>query len=123
MATSATAAGAKGKTQARSVSDIRGRDWQYCSLYQQGIKIPKREEVVLITLLFKLRLEEEDIIPGEYTKGLQFLDSLTSQAVWTGYWATYIGEQIAISNTFGVWFEIERTPHGHWAVRLAHPEL
>jgi len=40
-----------------------------------------------------------------------------------GYWATYIGEQIAISNAFGVWFEIERTPQGHRAVRLACPEL
>jgi len=113
MATSATAAGAKGKTRARSVSDVRGRDWQYCSIYQQGIKIPKREEVTLITLPFELKPEKKDVIPSEYTQGLQFLDALTSRAVWTGYWATYIGEQITISNAFGVWFEIERTPHGH----------
>ena len=43
--------------------------------------------------------------------------------VWTGYWATYIGEHIAVSNAFGVWFKIKRTPHGHRAVRLACPEL
>src|SRR6266566_4700829 len=118
MATSAIAAEAKGKTRVRSVSDVQGRDWRYHSLYQQGIKIPKREEVALITLPFKLKPEEEDVIPSEYTRGLQFLDLLTSRVVWMGYWATYIGEQIAISNAFGVWFKIERTPHGHRAVRL-----
>jgi len=67
MATSATVAGAKGKTRVRSVSDVRGRDWRYHSLYQQGIKIPKREEVALITLPFKLKPEEKDIILSKYT--------------------------------------------------------
>jgi len=67
MATLAIAAGAKGKTQARSVYDIWGRDWQYRSIYQQGMKIPKREEVALITLPFELKPEEEDVIPSEYT--------------------------------------------------------
>ncbi len=67
MATLAAAAGAKGKTQARSVSNVQGRDWRYRSLYQQGMKIPKREEVAMITLPFELKPEEEDVIPSEYT--------------------------------------------------------
>ena len=79
--------------------------------------------MALITLPFELKPEKEDVIPSEYTRGLQFLNLLVSWAIWTGYWETYIGEQIAISNTFRVWFEIKRTPHGHRAVRLACPEL
>jgi len=42
---------------------------------------------------------------------------------WTGYYATFNGAKLAISNMFGAWFEIERRG-GKWqAIRLACIEL
>ncbi|HYT42909.1 MAG TPA: hypothetical protein VEP90_11210 [Methylomirabilota bacterium] len=47
---------------------------------------------MLVTLPFELRPKEEDVISNEFTKGLQFHDVTTLAALWTRYWAIYIGE-------------------------------
>jgi len=43
--------------------------------------------------------------------------------IWMGYFATYIGKYIAVSNAFKVWFKIEKTSITWRVVWLAQPEL
>ena len=42
---------------------------------------------------------------------------------WTGYYTTFKGAKLAVSNMFGAWFEIERRDAKWQAVRLACMEL
>jgi hypothetical protein len=42
---------------------------------------------------------------------------------WTGYYTTFKGAKLAISNMFGAWFEIERREDKWQAIRLARIEL
>ena len=40
-----------------------------------------------------------------------------------GYYATFKGAKLAVSNMFGAWFEIERRNNKWQAIRLAHVDL
>jgi hypothetical protein len=42
---------------------------------------------------------------------------------WAGYYANYQTAQLAVSNTFGVWFEIQRVAGGWEAIRPARLSL
>ena len=79
-------------------------DWRLKNL----AKIPTREELAALRCPFEISiLKPRDYIPDEYTRNLEHLISGQDSAPWTGYYATYRGAKLAVSNLFGVWFEIE----------------
>jgi len=68
--------------------------------------------------------EQTDSVPAEFTGNTRYLVSGTPEAgPWTGYYANYRGVKIAVSNIYGVWFEIRRRGTGFEAHRRARREL
>jgi hypothetical protein len=68
-------------------------------------------------------LEQRDCIPGTYTKNLMHLQTRQDQAPWTGYYALYKGAKLAVSNCYGMWFEIQRRDNIWAVIRPAHVDL
>ena len=87
------------------------------------------EHVPTINQLAALRLpmnampEQKDTVPAEYTRNVRFLLGPQDDAPWIGYFATWRGAKIAVTNIFGVWFEMRRRGEGFEAHRLARPDL
>jgi len=77
----------------------------------------------------KLRLpiaiypEDRDYIKKEFIKNLQHLVASQDNALWTGYYAYYEGAKIALSSSFGVWFEIRKCNDGWEAFHVARERL
>jgi hypothetical protein len=79
-------------------------DWRLKNL----TKIPTCKELAALRCPFEISiLEPQDYIPDEYTRNLKHLILGQDSAPWTGYYATYQGAKLAVSNLFGVWFKIE----------------
>jgi hypothetical protein len=99
------------QTQAKSSSS----DWRTKWLP----KIPTCEELDTLRCPFAIEsLEQRDCIPETYTQNLMHLQTRQEQALWTGYYALYKGAKLAVSNCYGVWFEIQCRDN-IWAV--IHP--
>ena len=87
------------------------------------------ENVPTINQLAALRLpmnampEQKDTVPAEYARNVRFLLGPQDDAPWIGYFATWRGAKIAVTNIFGVWFEMRRRGEGFEAHRLARPDL
>jgi len=57
--------------------------------------------------------EQTDSVPAEFTGNTRYLVAGTPEAgPWSGYYANYRGAKIAVSNIYGVWFEIRRRGQG-----------
>ena len=123
MSKLAIIAGTKGKTWIWFVSKVQGKDWWYYCIYKVEAKFPTPKEIATITLPFELKLEQENVIPNEFTCGMQFCNAISMAILWIGYFAIYIDEHIAISNAFKVWFEIKKAKLIWRAVQLPWPEL
>jgi hypothetical protein len=68
-----------------------------------------REELDALRCPFTIEsLEQRDCIPDTYTKNVMHLQTGQEQAPWIGYYALYQGAKLAVSNCYGVWFEIQR---------------
>jgi hypothetical protein len=71
-------------------------------------KVPTCEELDALRCPFAIEsLEQRDCIPERYTQNLMHLQTGQEQAPWTGYYALYKGAKLAVSNCYGVWFEIQ----------------
>jgi len=68
--------------------------------------------------------EQKDTVPVANAVNTQFLVSGTAEGPpWTGYYATFRGARLAVTNVFGVWCEIRRRDSGFEAHCLARAEL
>jgi hypothetical protein len=71
-------------------------------------KIPMHEELDALRCPFTIKsLEQRDCIPDTYTQNLMHLQAGQEQAPWTGYYALHQGAKLAVSNCYGMWFEIQ----------------
>jgi len=68
--------------------------------------------------------EQKDTVPTANTVNTQFLVSGTSEGPpWTGYYATFRGARLTVTNVFGIWCEIWHRGSGFEAHRLTRAEL
>jgi hypothetical protein len=105
----------------RSSSQIRGRDWRARDI---GIE-PTEERLSRLVCPFTTNPEPTPTVPSEYAQNVQHILNTTEadSVPWAGYYASYRGIRVAVTNAFGVWFEIQRT-FGSWsAIRLARLSL
>jgi hypothetical protein len=87
-------------------------------------RVPTETECNAIRLPFKIYPKTTNCYEAKYTVNLKHL--VTGQepgTPWTGYYATFNGAKLAVSNMFGAWFEIERRGDKWQAIRLACTEL
>ena len=85
--------------------------------------VPTSDQLSALELPMNAMPEQKDTVPTKYTGNVQFLVATQEGAPWTGYFATWRGAKIAVSNIYGVWFEICRRGEGFEAHHLAQPEL
>jgi len=91
-----TPAGSKGKGRAPT-------DWCLHAITD----IPSIVQLAALELPMEVIPEQKDTVPAEFTGNTQFLISGTSEGPpWTGYYATFRGARLAVTNVFGVWCEI-----------------
>jgi hypothetical protein len=97
----------------------KGGDWR-----SRGFPITLNiESCAALKLPFEIIPEDRDYYPPEFTTNLRHLVALQEGVPWTGWYATYNGAKLAVSNMFGVWFEIERCEKSWVAIRLARLAL
>ena len=99
-----TPTGSKGKATAHSVWRLRALD-----------TIPTPE------CPFKVFPEPKDTVPARFTAGTRHLTSPQENAPWTGYYATLNGAEVAVTNAYGVWFEMRKS-EDYEAHRIARLE-
>src|SRR5260221_13584179 len=104
-----TPSGTKGKGKTPS-------DWRLRALPV----VPSSAELGELRLPIKALPEQKDTIPAEYAVNTRFL---VNDVPWIGYYGQYNNARIAVSNMYGVWFEIRRRGEGWEAHRLARPAL
>jgi hypothetical protein len=98
----------------------RDGDWRSRGLQ----KVPTEAECDAIQLLFKIYPETANCYDAKYIVNLKHLVAgQEPRTPWMGYYATFNGAKLAVSNMFGAWFEIERRGDKWQAVRLACTEL
>jgi len=108
-----TPSGSKGKSRAPT-------DWQLHAIAD----IPTTTQLGALELPMEVIPEQRDTVPAANVVNMQFLVSGTSKGPpWTGYYATFCGARLAVTNVFGVWCEIRRRGSGFEAHRLARVEL
>jgi hypothetical protein len=87
-------------------------------------KVPTEAECDALRLPFAIYPETVDCYDSKYTTNLKHLVAGQEPGTpWTGYYATFNGAKLAVSNMFGAWFEIERRDETWQAIRLTHTEL
>jgi len=82
----------------------KGGDWRSRGF----LTVPSLEDCVKLRLPIAIYLEDRDYIRKEFTENLQHLVTGQDNAPWTGYYTYYKGAKIALSLSFGVWFEIRK---------------
>jgi hypothetical protein len=71
-------------------------------------EIPTCEALTALQCLFKVdNLEQRDYIPSEYTQNLEHFNVDQKITPWTRYFATHQGMKLAVTNLYGVWFEVK----------------
>jgi len=97
-----------------------GGDWRSRRLN----KVPTEGETSAVRLPFEIYSETADCYGSKYTINLKHLVSgQEPRTPWTGYYATFNGAKLAISNMFGAWFKIELRGDKWKAIRLTCTEL
>ena len=109
----------KGKTRIETIA----RDWRFRVIDQIGGAHPGEDQIATMKLPFELTPETNPEIPNEYTRGVQYFRTEEAQVPWDGYYANYNGANLAVANTFGVWFEIRKRGSSWEAYHLAHTSL
>ena len=68
--------------------------------------------------------EQHDTVPAEYAVNVDFLVSRTAEGPpWTGYYVRLSGARLAVTNIYGVWFELRHRGALFEAHRLAREGL
>ena len=68
--------------------------------------------------------EQRDTVPTEYAMNVDFLVSGTADGPpWTGYYVHLAGARLAVTNIYGVWFELRRRDSGFEVYCLAREGL
>src|SRR5260221_740201 len=101
--------GSKGKGRVPS-------DWRLRALSQ----VPTPDKLADLRLPIKALPEQKDTVPAEYAVNTQFL---INDVPWIGYYGQYNNARVAVSNMYGVLFEIRRRGDSWEAHRLARPAL
>jgi len=86
-------------------------------------RIPTREELAYLQCPFEVFPETKDTVPAQFSENARHLTAPQENAPWTGYYATLNGAKIAVTNVYGVWFEIRRRKNSWEAHRVARVEL
>jgi len=108
-----TPSGSKGKGRAAT-------DWRLHALSN----VPTVEQLSNLALPMDALPEQRDTVPAEYAVNTQFLISGTSDGPpWTGYYVQLPGARLAITNIYGIWFELRRRGAGFEAHRLTREGL
>ena len=112
-------------TRTRSVSAVRARDWRYRLDDQEDQQHQTFEQLGNFCCPFICPPETTDSVPTEYKVNLQFETSTATSdsPPWTGYYARYNGVRLAVSNAYGVWFEIQLGKGNCYAIRKARASL
>jgi len=111
--TSTPAGSLKGKGRAPT-------DWHLCALPN----IPTVEQLSNLELPMDALPEQRDTVPTEYVVNTTFLVSGTSDGPpWTGYYVQLLEARLAVTNIYGVWFELHRHGSGFEAHLLAQEGL
>jgi hypothetical protein len=92
-------------------------DWRVKRL--PDLKLPSKEQLSQQCCPFILEPEDRDSVPATWTENLQFLVMGQDNAPWTGYYATFNGAKMAVSNFLGIWFEIRQREGTFKAFRVA----
>src|SRR5260221_8180320 len=91
-------------------------DWRLRALPQ----VPTPDDLADLRLPIKAFPEQKDTVPAEYAVNTQFL---INDVPWIGYYGQYNNARVAVSNMYGVWFEIRRRGDSWEEHRLARPAL
>jgi len=111
--TSTPAGSSKGKGRAPT-------DWCLRALSN----VPTVEQLSNLELPMAAMPEQQDTVPSAYAINTDFLISgTTEQPPWTGYFVWLPGARLAVTNIYGVWFELRRRNDGFEAHRLAREGL
>jgi hypothetical protein len=105
----------------RSSSQIRGRDWRVRDI---GIN-PTKERLSQLRCPFGLSPEPASTVPAEYAVNVRHIlnTAIINSVPWAGYYANYLTARLAVSDTFSVWFEIQRVAGGWEVIRPARLSL
>jgi len=106
-------------------------DWRVRAIDQ-----PTEESLAVLDLPFETKPETKDTVPSEFSERVRHLvggqdivvridgKEVSKKAPFTAYYACYKGALLALSNVYGVWFEIRlRTGNTYECFRLARPSL
>jgi len=106
-------------------------DWRVCMINQ-----PTEESLAVLDLPFKTIPKEKDTVPAAFTARVRHLvggqsiavivdgKEVSKKAPFTAYYACFKGALLALSNVFGVWFEIRlRAGNKYECFRLTQPSL
>jgi len=111
--TSTPASSSKGKGRAPT-------DWRLRAI----LNVPSPAQLGALELPMEITPEQKDTVPAEYVVNTQFLVSGTSEGPpWTGYYATFNGARLTVTNVFSVWCEIRKRGSGFEVHCLARGEL
>jgi hypothetical protein len=80
-------------------------DWRVKRL--PDLKLPPKEQLSQQRCPFILKPEDHDSVPTTWTENLQFLVTGQDNAPWTGYYATFNGAKMVVSNFLRIWFKIQ----------------
>jgi len=106
-------------------------DWRIHAIDQ-----PTEESLAVLDLPFETKPETKDTVPSEFSERVRHLvggqdivvridgKEVSKKAPFTAYYACYKGALLALSNVYGVWFEIHlRAGNTYECFRLARPSL
>jgi len=86
--------------------------------------VPTVEQLSNLELPMEAMPEQRDTVPATNAVNTIFLISGTADNVpWTGYYALLDGARLAVTNIYGVWFEIRRRDTGFEAHHLVREGL
>jgi len=112
-------------TSTPSGSGVKGKgcaptDWCLHALSN----VPTVEQLSNLELPMEALPEQHDTVPAEYAVNIDFLVSGTAEGPpWTGYYVRLSGARLAVTNIYGVWFELRRRGSSFEAHRLAREGL
>jgi hypothetical protein len=86
-------------------------------------RIPTREELAHVRCPSEVFPETKDTVPAQFSENVRHLTTPQENAPWTGYYVTLNGAKLAVTNVYGVWFEIRRQKNFWEAHRVARAKL
>ena len=94
-----------------SVSELRERDWHHWLDQQEGHEPQSEKQLSVLQCSFRITPKTSHSVPAPYNQNIQFHQAMANpdSVHCLGYYAIYNGAKLAVSNAYGVWFEI--TPH------------